>query len=226
MPQADPAGQAPRPETARPAPRYRRQLRSRIILSFALLGFGLTLLLAFSTYWVRDRVENELVEDVLSRNIDRFAAQYARDPRAEAQPVEQMRAFVFTADRFDSVRQSQPDWYDLPDGIYGLNGIDEAGESFSYKLAVRKTPEVWFFLAYDMTEAVRGEDRFNRALVVVVVVFTALSLLIGWWAASRLMSPVSELAQRLKRSGRSAQPKVPTHGEPLCMLPGGSRGAG
>jgi len=206
MPQAEPAGQAPRPE--RRTPRYRRQLRSRIILSFVLLGFGLTLMLAFATNWVRNRVENELVEDVLNRNIDRFAAQYASNPRNQAQPVEQMRAFVFTPDRFASVRESQPDWYDLTDGIYGLGGVDEDGQPFSYKLAVRKTPQAWFFLAYDMTESARGEDRFNRALVLVVVVFTALSLLIGWWAASRVMSPVSELANRLKASGRSAQPEA------------------
>ena len=209
-PAADaPAADAP-PATVTPArrtPRYRRQLRSRIILSFVLLGFGLTLMLAFATNWVRNRVENELVEDVLSRNIDRFAAQYAQTGN-ETQPVEQMRAFVVTADRFESVRQSQPDWYDLPDGIYGLRGVDESGQPFSYKLAVRKTPEAWFFLAYDMTETARGEERFNRALVIVVVLFTALSLLVGWWAASRVMSPVSELARRLKASGRSAQPEA------------------
>ena len=39
-----------------------------------------------------------------------------------------------------------------------------------------------------------------------VVVFTLLSLLVGWWAASRVMSPVSELANRLKGSGRSSEP--------------------
>jgi signal transduction histidine kinase len=45
-------------------------------------------------------------------------------------------------------------------------------------------------------------------LIGVVGVFTALSLLVGWWAASRVMSPVSELAKRLRRSGRSAQPEA------------------
>jgi signal transduction histidine kinase len=38
-------------------------------------------------------------------------------------------------------------------------------------------------------------------------VFTLLSLLVGWWAASRVMSPVSELAQRLRLSGRSSEPE-------------------
>ncbi|MFX8059736.1 hypothetical protein ABTK63_20645, partial [Acinetobacter baumannii] len=47
--------------------RYRRRLRSRLILAFALLGFSLTLLLAYSANWVRNRVEDELVLDVMNR---------------------------------------------------------------------------------------------------------------------------------------------------------------
>ena len=42
--------------------RYRRRLRSRIILAFVLLGFGLTTLFAFSTLALRNRLEAELVQ--------------------------------------------------------------------------------------------------------------------------------------------------------------------
>jgi signal transduction histidine kinase len=78
----------------------------------------------------------------------------------------------------------------------------------SYKLAVRKTPDAWFFLAYDMTRASRGDAQFNRAIFGSVGLFSLFSLLVGWWAASRVMSPVTELAQRLRRSGRSAEPEA------------------
>ncbi|MFC3268690.1 sensor histidine kinase [Vulcaniibacterium thermophilum] len=189
--------------------RYRRRLRSRLILAFALLGFSLTLLLAYSANWVRNRVEDELVLDVMNRNISLYQQRYFRsEGRQRDLPVEQMRAFVFTPDKFEQLRVEEPDWYELPDGIHSLSGTNADGSPFSYRLAVRKTPDAWFFLAYDMTQATRGEQRFYRALVVVVVVFTALSLLIGWWSASRVMSPVSELAQRLRRSGRTAEPEA------------------
>jgi signal transduction histidine kinase len=189
--------------------RYRRRLRSRIVLSFLLLGFGLTLLLALTTNWARSRVENQLVADVMNRNINEYARRYYADPsRNPAVPVEQIRAFAFSADKFERVRRERPEWAELPDGIFGMNGVDENGVPFSYKLAVRKTPDAWFFLAYDMTQSVRGEQQFNNALVGVVIVFTVLSLLVGWWAASRVMSPVSELAARLRVSGRSAQPEA------------------
>ncbi|HEY4556151.1 MAG TPA: HAMP domain-containing sensor histidine kinase [Lysobacter sp.] len=201
---APPTSQPPRRRA-----RYRRRLRSRIILAFVLLGFGLTILFAYATNWTRNRVENQIVEDVMNRNIDEYARQYFADPGRKPEfGVQQMLGRVVRRERFEDLRAEQPDWYDLPDGIHTVRGTNPDGTPFTYKLAVRKTPDEWFFLAYDMTQAARGEAQFNRAINAAVVVFTLLSLLVGWWAASRVMSPVSELARRLKRSGRSAQPEA------------------
>jgi signal transduction histidine kinase len=197
-----PDGRARRRKT-----RYRRRLRSRIILSFVLLGFGLTTLFAFATNWTRNRVENALVEDVMNRNIAAAAQQFERDPNNVGASVEQIRAFVYTPDKFDSVRVNRPEWYALPDGIHGITGTDEEGKLLSYKLAVRKTPKAWFFLAYDMSQVTRGQEQFNRALYGSVITFTLLSLVVGWWSASRVMKPVSELARRLQTSGENAEPQ-------------------
>src|SRR5690606_30514133 len=96
----------------RPPARFRRRLRTRIILAFVLLGFGLTLLLAFTTNWARNLVENQLVEDVMNRNLDeawfRFARSGGTDPGA---PVEQMKGYFYPPEKFDDVRRSKPDWY-------------------------------------------------------------------------------------------------------------------
>lgn len=197
------------PAPARRSRRYRRRLRSRIIVSFVLLGFGLTILFAFLTQEARNRVENHLVEDVLNQNIDEYARLYYIDPSGRPElPVQQMVGRVVKRDRFEALRLDQPDWYELQDGIHNLSGVDEFGEPFAYKLAVRKTPDEWFFLAYDMTQAVRGEAQFRRAILGAVLVVTLLSVLLGWWSASRVMSPVSELAARLQRSGGDARPEA------------------
>ena len=189
------------PSRVRGRTRYRRRLRSRIILGFVLLGFSLTLLLAFATNFVRERVEDELVTDVMNRNIDEVARRFATDPTGEpVVPVRQFRARVVTPDRFDRLREEQPEWFELGDGIHNVRGKNEDGSPFTYRLAVRKTPEAWFFLAMDLTEAEQTKTRFNQQLVVVIVVFTGFSFLIGWWSASRVMSPVLELSKRLKRS--------------------------
>lgn len=207
----DTASPHPMPEAApsrraRRRGRYRRRLRSRIILSFVLLGFCLTALFAFATNWARARVENQLVEDVMNRNIDEFARRYYTDPsRNPDLPVQQMFGRVVKSDKFESLRSEEPDWYDLSDGIHTIHGKDEQGAPFSYKLAVRKTPNEWFFLAYDMTQTLRGESQLKRSLYLSVLVFSGLSLVIGWWSASRVMRPVSDLAERLRayRGGTS-----------------------
>ncbi len=189
--------------------RYRRRLRSRIILSFVLLGLGLTTLFAFLTQEARDRVENTLVEDLMNRNIDEYARRYYVDPAVNpAVPLEQIRARVIKRDRFEELRRDQPDWYELGDGIHNLSGIDDDGTPFMYKLAVRKTPDEWFFLAYDMSETMRGATQFQRAIFGSVVLVSLLSLLIGWWSAARVMSPVSALANRLRSSGDTSTPEA------------------
>ena len=201
MPETEPS-----PGRRGPA-RFRCRLRSRIILSFVLLGFGLTALFAFATNWNRTRVEDKLIVDLMSRNIDEYARSYLRDPSNVAAPVQQMYGRVVKRENFEALRQEQPEWYAFQDGLHNITGKNDDGTPFSYKLAVRKTPEAWFFLAYDMTQASRGEAQFNRAIYISVVFFSLLSLLVGWWAASRVMSPVSELAKRLRAYRGSSNPK-------------------
>lgn len=189
--------------------RNRRRLRSRIILAFVLLGFGLTAMFAFATNWTRTRVENQLVEDVMNRNIDTYAGQYFAKPGEDLElPVQQMFARHVRRSGFEKLRAEEPDWYELGDGIHNMSGVNDDGTPFAYKLAVRKTTDDWFFLAYDMSHSLRSEEQFNRAIYASVGFFTLLSLVVGWWAASRVMSPVVELATRLKRSGRDARPEA------------------
>ena len=205
------------PESALPEPvrkrgRYRRRLRSRIIVSFVLLGFCLTALFAFATNWARMRVENQLVEDVMNRNLDASWQSYMRSGGTDVvAPVQQMRAFLFRPDKLDSLRRDYPEWEGLQDGIHTISGEDAEGKPFSYKVGVRKTPDAWFFIAYDMGQALRGEQQLNRALFLSVIIFSLLSWVLGWWSASRVMRPVSDLAARLRayRGGN-------THPEPLA----------
>lgn len=187
-------------------PAYRRRLRSRIILSFLWLGFGLTALIAASTVYLRNRVENSVIASALIKNNDFFADGYYRNPDAIGIPFEKIQGRQFSTRKIDRVPE---EWRQLPNGVHELTNVDAlSGEIRVYKLAVRKDPDYWFFLTYDIAEERESQARLNQALMLSVVVFTMFSLLVGWWAASRVMSPVSELAGRLRRSGRSAVPEA------------------
>ena len=198
-----PADGAPR---RRRRPAYRRRLRSRIVLSFLLLGFGLTSLIAASTVYLRNRVENNVIAAALVKNNDAFADGFYRNPNAIGIPFEKIQGRQFSTRKIDRV---PPEWRDLSNGVHELTSIDPlTGDQRVYKLAVRKDAEYWFFLTYDIAEERESQARLNQALMLSVGVFTLASLLVGFWAASRVMSPVTELAQRLRRSGRSAEPEA------------------
>ena len=194
----------PEPAAQRPAPRGRRRLRTRIIVTFTLLGFCLTALFGYATTLLRTRVENQLLSEALNRNIDAYASAFQRDPGNATFSFEGVKGWVYANERLGNTPE---EWRKLGEGIHELHGVED-GKPFAYKLAVRRTPTHAFFLAYDMTQTLQGQHQQNRALIAAVVVFTALALVLGWWSASRVMAPVSDLAQRLRRSGTSSDPEA------------------
>ena len=185
-------------------PRGRRRLRTRIIVTVALLGFCLTALFAYSTTLLRTRVETQLLSESLNRNIDAYADAFRSDPNNATFSFEGVKGWVYATDRLNNAPE---DFRNLRDGIHELQGM-ENGQPFAYKLAVRRTPSHAFFLAYDLTQTLQGQEQQNRVLITAVIVFTGFALLLGWWAAARVMAPVSELAQRLRRSGTSSDPEA------------------
>lgn len=205
-PKPEPGPVPARPGAAR-ARKFRRRLRTRIVWSFALLGFCLTVLFAYAAIKARERVENQLVEDVMNRNLEeswrRFVVSGGTNTAA---PVQQMKGYLYPPDKLERLREEKPEWYRLKDGIHTMSGTDENGDPFSFRIGVRKTPNAWFYLTYDMGQVALGEVQFKRTLWATVAVFTLLSLLVGWWSASRVMSPVSELANRLRAYRGSSNP--------------------
>src|SRR5580765_1232562 len=149
-----------------PTRHNRRRLRTRIVLSFFLLGLGLTMLFAYATNEARARVENSLIEDALNNNIDEYARRWyaATDKMDVGAPYQQMYGKVVGKDKFESLKVEQPDWYRLGDGIHTISGKNVDGSAFSYKLAVRKTSEEWFFFAYDTSRVARGEQKIKYVL--------------------------------------------------------------
>ncbi len=181
----------------------RRRLRSRIILSFVLLGFGLTTLFAFAALYLAARVEDQTVGQVLKRNVDDYAARFYQDRNVEWVALNDYRAIVYGPDKHHNV---PPDWAELDTGIYNISG-EEDGVPFVYRLVVRKDAEYWFFLAQDLTRTAETRKRVTWVLLASVVGFTLLALVLGRWSASKVMSPVTDLAMRLRRSGGSSDPE-------------------
>src|SRR5690606_7453683 len=190
--------------------RYRHRLRSRIILSFFLLGFGLTGLFATATVLLRERLEDQLIGEALLENVADYADQFYRDPdNADLIAFEKIRGGVFSKRRFGNVPFA---WRDLADGVHEITERQADGQVRIYKLAVRKDEDYWFFLSYDIAQERASQQQLSYALAGAVVLFSLLSLLVGWWSSKRVISPVTELARRLESmSGRERPEKLAPH---------------
>ncbi|TXK62555.1 sensor histidine kinase [Alkalisalibacterium limincola] len=182
---------------------FRRRLRSRIILSFLLLGTGLTGLFAISTLYLRDWLENQLIGEALTQNLEDYAESFYLDPELVGAPFEKIQGFLYSQRRFANVPM---EWRDLPDGVHELVERDGEGGQRVYKLAVRKDPEYWFFLKYDTTQEQRTQHLLAIALPAAVLLFAVLSFVLGVWASSRVISPVRDLARRLRSLQETDRP--------------------
>ena len=192
---------------------YRRRLRTRIVLAFVLLGFGLTALFAIVTLYVRNNLEQQLIEETLERVVQNLVAQVETNP--DVAPF-----FLLYDAKTWSLKnafRTDPHYRDLPPGLHEVQQEAPNGSMRVYKVAIGRgvSPDGEPFTSlvrYDVTDAAETAAELERWMLVSVVGFSLFSLLIGWWAASRVMSPVSELARRLRLSGRSSEPEsLATH---------------
>ena len=185
---------------------YRRRLRSRIILSFLLFGTGLTGLFAGITLVMRELLEEELIVTTLRREVDNFVDFKRANPQPDA-------LFKFST-RIEAEAYGRAKFANVPfdrrgfdTGVYDIREEDEDGNLRDYKLAVRKTDDLWGFLKYDVTEQRRTQSILTWGLAVVVLAFALLSLVVAVWLSTRVLRPVTDLVNRVKQFERSGRPE-------------------
>lgn len=190
-------------------PRGRRRLRTRIVVSFALLGFGLTALFAAAMLHLRNRLENQLIENTLQREVASLVQQ------VETDPSKQPYFLMFDARTFsdENAYKINPLYRDLKPGLHEVREADAQGHMLVYKVAVRRGQSLegkpfTSLVRYNVTDAAETSDVLRRWLLGAVLAFTLFALLLGAWSASKVMAPVSDLAHRLRRSGTNSDPEA------------------
>jgi signal transduction histidine kinase len=189
---------------------YRRRLRTRIVVSFLLLGFGLTALFALATVVLRDRLEGSLVDSWLQTEASNFLIFKRANPEPDAPFIfsRRIEAFAYRPDG-----ASIPfGWRDLARGVHELKEYDDTGRLREYKLAVQRAPDMVTYMRYDYTQEALTQRQMLFALGAAVFLFTGLAWLIGMWSSSRVISPLTELARRVSGlSSRENPDKLAPH---------------
>jgi signal transduction histidine kinase len=170
--------------------RFRSRLRSRIILSFLLLGTALSGLFAVSVLSLQNYLEDQLIGATLAEELDDYVGQLREDPTVVEPFYSRIQGYVTRPG--DPNRSVSAQVRDLASGVHDvrIGGVD-------FKAAVRKDDDLWAFLIYDVSENRRLTRQLVLYLVGAVLLFSLLSLAIGLWSSSRVMKPVTELAARL-----------------------------
>jgi signal transduction histidine kinase len=172
----------------------RRKLRFRLIVSFALFGFGLSALFAAASLYVRAKVENQLINASLQSDINQAVENKHANPEQPFQS-QLMEAWLWS-DR--TIYRAPLDWQNLGDGVYDKQDVLKNGDIRHYKLAVSRKYGLVGFLTYDISREDLGKRQLITSLLAAVVLFSLLSLAIGLWLSRKVLKPVTELARRLR----------------------------
>jgi len=185
----------------------RRKLRFRLVVSFALFGFGLSALFAFAALNIRTRLENQLITSSLQDEVDHLNAQVRAHPdRAPSFDIVKAASW---SDR--TIYKAPLGWQNLGTGVHDIYEPGPDGRTRHYKLAVRRAGGVISFVQYDVSRDELGKQQLLLSVIGAVLLFGLLSLVLGLWLSRKVLKPVSDLATRLRgfRKAGKAEPLAP-----------------
>jgi hypothetical protein len=188
----------------------RRKLRFRLIVSFALFGFGLSALFAVAALYVRAKVENQLINDSLQNDTDQAVDQIIAHPDQQAHS-ELLEAW-FKSDR--TIYKMPLAWQDLGTGVHDIQETDTSGKARHYKLAVRRKNGIIGFTRYDISREDLGKRQLITSLIGAVIIFSLLSLALA--CGSRAKFSNLSLNSRIA-CAVFARPARPSHWQ--CISP-------
>lgn len=170
--------------------KFRRRLRSRLILSFVVFGTLLSVLFAIAALFLQNWLEDALIANTLADEVDQYISDLRRDPTLVEPFYTRLQGYVTRPERADIVPEP---FRDLPPGVHDVRVANA-----HYKAAVRKDDDFWVFLTYDVSENRELLRQLVWALIAVVIFFSLMSLALGIWSSGRVLAPVTGLAQRLE----------------------------
>jgi signal transduction histidine kinase len=171
--------------------RFKRSLRFRGGLAFALFGGLLSLLLSGWLYLATHDAGLRLMDETLKAELEDYLTRRLRNPYSLPQATVTVTGYV----------SPSPAGAPLPPGELrklppGLTSLTLQG--VPYRLLVQDVGESRYYLLYNETHQLARENHFKWLLGSGVLVITLLASAGGLWLSGRVITPVSVLASRVK----------------------------
>ncbi len=168
---------------------FKTSLNQRAIIAFSLLGTVVSLILAVGLYLMMLNMEEQLIAEALSVELEEYMARYVENPDTVAPSGTSIQLYV--------VNPHHPT--DIPTGLEkleaGLHQIELEEEG--YFVEVRIDQGIRFILLLKDSQIRYREQQFLVFLATAVLLMTLFSAMLGAWLAGRVVSPVRELARRV-----------------------------
>jgi signal transduction histidine kinase len=171
--------------------RFKRSLRFRGGLAFALFGGLLSLLLSGWLYLASHEASLRLMDETLKAELEDYLTRRQRNPLSLPQATVTVLGYVSP-----SPAGAAPPPEELRRIPPGLTSLTLQG--IPYRLLVQDVGESRYYLLYNETHQAARETRFKWLLGTGVLVITLLASTGGLWLAGRVITPVSVLASRVQ----------------------------
>ncbi|MDR2240878.1 MAG: HAMP domain-containing histidine kinase [Zoogloeaceae bacterium] len=207
----------------------RRSLRFKFTSAFTIAGLVLVLSHAIVIFHLNRQQEAQLIDQIVSDEMEDLLQSYLRDGAGDGPPVEQMQYYAV---RPDTEALSLRKWFRvswlargyvastpaerarLPEELRALEpGFhDVHSGSNLYRVEVREIGETRFYLTYAVALHVERGYKFTVALILSAGLTLLLTTLIGLWLSGRLTRQIEDLASRVRQlDGQLADDTLENH---------------
>jgi len=171
--------------------RFKRSLRFRGGLAFALFGCLLSVLLSGWLYIASHDASLRLMDETLKAELEDYLTRRLRNPFSLPQATVTVAGYVTPVPVGAPPPPEELSRLAPGPGSVTLQGVP-------YRVLIQDVGESRYYLLYNETHQVAREARFVGLLGIGVLVATLLASAGGLWLAGRVIAPVSVLAGRVK----------------------------
>ncbi len=173
---------------------YRHSLRTRLILSYPLLGAAIGLLLAGLLFFALESLERQLMDTYVTGELRHFM-----DNTHEAVEVRTAHWVAYRT----PIGEAPPNFKHLANFKSGLHEITYKGRDYDVGIAERNGNR--FYVLLDDTR-LEQHERFIALLLAGILLVTILAATwFGFWLSGRVIRPIKDLAQRVQATEPTAE---------------------
>lgn len=205
----------------------RHSLRLKFAATFTLAGVTLVLLLAVVIHQLNRHQEAQLIDQIVSDEMENLLQQYERSFPFEGPPYRKLQRFEVRPDtealalrkwfraswlihtyvaREPQERRALPP--ELRDLAPGFHDVYSGADKDLFRVEVREIGQARFYAAYTLTLHQERERHFTLVLVLGAVLTVLATMLVGLWLSQRLTHQIVDLARRVRRLDGSADDEM------------------